>query len=98
VIGLRLDLIHADPRIVTMFWDRARYSVLDGRSSVGLLYGTKFGVRCEGVVSTPVRKWQGLAARFCGKGGEVVQVRAWRTSTLRGYKRRGGREGGKGAK
>lgn len=45
VIGLRLDLIHADPRIVTMFWDRARYSVLDGRSSVGLLYGTKFGVR-----------------------------------------------------
>lgn len=34
-----------DPRIVTMFWDGARYSVLDGRSSVGLLYGTKFGVR-----------------------------------------------------
>lgn len=45
MIGLRLDLIHADPRIVTMFWDRARYSVLDGGSSVGLLYGTKFGVR-----------------------------------------------------
>lgn len=45
MIGPGADLIHADPRIVTMFWDGALYSVLDGRSSVGLLYGTKFGVR-----------------------------------------------------
>ena len=45
MIGPGADLIHADPRIVTMFWDGALYSVLDGQSSVGLLYGTKFGVR-----------------------------------------------------
>lgn len=71
VIGPGPGLIHADPRIVTMFWDGARYSVLDGRSSVGLLYGMKFGVRVyivEDVVSTPVRKWQGLASPVLWEG------------------------------
>ena len=57
--------------------------MLDGWSSVGQLYGTKFCVR----VPTPVRKWQGLTSPVLWED-EVkvvqvrVQVRAWRASTL----------------
>lgn len=64
-IGPGSDLIHADPRIVTMFWmERDIACWTDG---VALDCCMARSLVC-GSVSTPVRKWQGLASPVLWEG------------------------------